>query len=197
MIVKANNIQDEHLIKVIINIFDSDFNLVNTIQSDKINISNNLWKINNPAITKKNITDKSLKTMCLKTNFDREKINNLFSNISTLNLMELLNLKKDYENLGYSSNEIKIHIMNILSTPLLYSLLTILSAIIMFNMSRSRSLFFHIIFGVFMSVIIYYINFIFNSLGNNGRISAMTSIFMPFFCISLIIMLGLFKVNEK
>ena len=135
--------------------------------------------------------------MFLKTNFDREKINNLFSNISTLNLMELLNLKKDYENLGYSSNEIKIHIMNILSTPLLYSLLTILSAIIMFNMSRSRSLFFHIIFGVFMSVIIYYINFIFNSLGNNGRISAMTSIFMPFFCISLIIMLGLFKVNEK
>ncbi len=197
LIVKANNIQDEHLIKVIINIFDSDFNLVNTIQSDKINISNNLWKINNPAITKKNITDKSLKTMFLKTNFDREKINNLFSNISTLNLMELLNLKKDYENLGYSSNEIKIHIMNILSTPLLYSLLTILSAIIMFNMSRSRSLFFHIIFGVFMSVIIYYINFIFNSLGNNGRISAMTSIFMPFFCISLIIMLGLFKVNEK
>tara|TARA_B100001057_G_scaffold315488_1_gene315595 strand:- start:5248 stop:6327 length:1080 start_codon:yes stop_codon:yes gene_type:complete len=197
LIVKANNIQEENLIKVIINIFDPEFNLISTIQSDKIDITNNLWEIKNPSTTVKNITKKSINTKFLKTNFDKEKINSLFSNISTLNLMELLNLKKDYENLGYSSNEIKIHIMNIISTPILYSLLTILSAIIMFNMSKNRSLFFHVIFGVLMSVIIYYINFIFNSLGNNGRLSPEISIFMPFFCISLIILVGLFKVNDK
>ena len=197
LIVKANIIQDEYLIKVIINVFDKNFNLIKTIQSSKINISDNLWEVQSPEITEKNITKKSVDDLFLKTNFDKEKINSLFSNISTLNLLELLNLKKDYENLGYSSNEIKIHIMNILTTPILYSLLTILSAIIMFNMSKNRSLFFHIIFGVLMSVIIYYINFIFNSLGNNGKLSPMTSIFLPFFCISIIIFAGLFKVNEK
>jgi lipopolysaccharide export system permease protein len=197
LIIKANNINDDYLVKVIINIFDSNFNLKKTIQSDKINISNNLWKIQDPDITEKNITKKNSETIILQTNFDKEKINSLFSNISTLNLLELFNLKKDYENLGYSSNEIKIHLMSILSTPILYSLLTILSAIIMFNMSKNRSLFFHIIFGVLMSVIIYYMNFIFNSLGNNGKISAITSIFMPFLCISIIAIIGLVKVNEK
>ena len=197
LIVKANNIDEDYLVTVIINIFDSNFNLKKTIQSDNVNISSNLWKIQNPDITEKNITKKDSGTIILKTNFDREKINSLFSNISTLNLLELLNLKKDYENLGYSSNEIKIHILNVLSTPILYSLLTILSAIIMFNMRKNRSLFFHIIFGVLMSVIIYYMNFIFNSLGNNGKISAITSILMPFLCISIIAIIGLIKVNEK
>ena len=197
LIIKANNINDDYLVEVIINIFDSNFNLKKTIQSDKINISNNLWKIQDSDVTEKNITKKNSETIILQTNFDKEKINSLFSNISTLNLLELLNLKKDYENLGYSSNEIKIHLMSILSTPILYSLLTILSAIIMFNMSKNRSLFFHVIFGVLMSVIIYYMNFIFNSLGNNGKISAITSIFMPFLCISIIAIIGLVKVNEK
>ena len=197
LIVKANNISDDHLIGVIINIFDSKFDLIKTIQSDKINISDDLWKIQNPSITEKNITNNETRSLILQTNFDREKINSLFSNISTLNLLELLNLKKDYENLGYSSDEIKIHIMTILSTPILYSFLTILSAIIMLNMNKNRSLFFHIIFGVLMSVIIYYINFIFNSLGNNGKISAITSILMPFLCISFFIMIGLYKINEK
>ena len=182
---------------VMVNIFDNNFNLIKTIQSNKINISNNLWEVQSPEITEKNITRKNNDELLIKTNFDKEKINSLFSNISTLNLLELLNLKKDFENLGYSSDEIKIHIMNILTTPILYSLLTILSAIIMFNMNKNRSLFFHIIFGVLMSVIIYYINFIFNSLGNNGKLSPMTSIFMPFFCISIIIVAGLLKVNEK
>ena len=197
LIIKANNINDDYLVEVIINIFDSNFNLKKTIQSDKINISNNLWKIQDSDVTEKNITKKNSETIILQTNFDKEKINSLFSNISTLNLLELLNLKKDYENLGYSSNEIKIHLMSILSTPILYSLLTILSAIIMFNMSKNRSLFFHIIFGVLMSVIIYYMNFIFNSLGNNGKISAITSIFMPFLCVSIVAIIGLVKVNEK
>lgn len=196
-IVKANNISEDFLITVIINVFDSEFNLIKTIQSDKINISRNLWEIQNPTITKKNITKKDIKPIILQTNFDKEKINSLFSNISTLNLLELLNLKKDYEKLGYSSNEIKIHLMNILSTPIMYTFLTILSAIIMFNISKKRSLFFHIIFGVLMSVIIYYINFIFNSLGNNGKITPLISIFMPFLCISIIIGAGLIKINEK
>ena len=97
------------------------------------------------------------------TNFDREKISNLFSNISTLNILELFNLRKDYENLGYSSDEIEIHLLKLSSTPLLYGILTVLSAVIMFNFKRDKSLFYHVILGILMSVIIYYMNFMFTS----------------------------------
>ena len=48
-----------------------------------------------------------------------------------------------------------------------------------------------------MSVIIYYINFIFNSLGNNEKIPAMASIFIPLIAISILTGIGLIKINEK
>ena len=137
------------------------------------------------------------KSYTLQTSFNTEKINSLFSNISTLNLLELFNLKKDYENLGYYSKEIQIHLLNLFTTPIFYGILTVLSCIIMINISKNRSLFFHIIFGVLMSVIIYYINFIFNSLGNNGKIPAMASTLIPMIFLSIISIMGLIRINEK
>ena len=189
--------KDKYLLNVIINEFDENFNLINTIQSDKVNIDDKLWIIEKPSFSKENITTNFDESLSFQTNFDKEKINNLFSNISTLNLLELFDLKKNYENLGYSSNEIKLHLLSLFSTPVLYTILTILSAIIMFNFSKNRSLFFHIIFGVLMSVIIYYINFIFNSLGDNGKIPIIASIFLPLILISIVVIIGLIRINEK
>ncbi len=197
LIVKANYIQDDYLMSVIINKFNDNFELEETIQSNRINIKSDLWEIENPIITKNNISTDETKILFFKTNFNKKKISSLFSNISTLNLIELFDLKKDYENLGYSSKEIQIHLLNLFSTPFFYAILTVLSSIIMFNLNKNRSLFFHIIFGVFLSVIIYYINFIFNSLGNNGKIPAMASIFIPLITVSIFAGIGLIKVNEK
>jgi lipopolysaccharide export system permease protein len=197
IIVKAKRIEGQYLIDVIINEFSSNFDLTRTIQSERINIDNKLWVVNKPKITIKNIDEKNIKNISLQTNFDKEKINNLFSNISTLNLIELFNLKKDYEKLGYSADEIIIHLLKLFSTPLFFGVLTILSSIIMFNFKREKSLLFHIILGILMSVIIYYMNFIFNSLGNNGKIPIILSIFLPLFFISVISIIGLIRINEK
>ena len=197
LIIKANNIKDNYLIDVFINKFDKNFNLQSTIESKKINIDQKKWIINNPTITLENISTTTKKDLEIDTNFDQKKINSLFSNISTLNLLELFDLKKDFEKLGYSSDEIIIHLMKLFSTPLLYSVLTILSAIIMFNMKRDKSLFFHVILGILMSVIIYYINFMFSSLGNNGKIPIIASIFLPILFISIFAIIGLIRINEK
>ena len=197
LIVKANYIKENFLMEVIINKFDPNFNLISTIQANKIDIEKKDWLISNPIITKNNITEKKTNIINLATNFDKEKINSLFSNISTLNLLELFDLKKDYEKLGYSSDEIVIHLLKLMTTPLFYGVLTILSAIIMFNIRKDRSLIFHIIMGIFMSVVIYYINFMFSSLGNTGKIPINISIFLPIFFISIIATIGLIRVYEK
>jgi len=197
LIVKANNIEENFLREVVINEFDKNFNLKNTIQSNKIDIKNKNWLIYEPTITQNNISKKEINSFSLQTNFDKEKINSLFSNISTLNLLELFDLKNDYEKLGYSSDEIVIHLLKLFSTPLFYGVLTVLSSIIMFNFRRDKSLFFHVILGILMSVIIYYINFMFSSLGNNGKIPVIASILMPILFISIIATIGLIRVNEK
>ena len=197
LIVKAISIQDNYLIGVIINEFDNNFNLQKTIQSEKIDISKKNWILQKPKFTNDNILNVSSENFTFQTNFDRKKINSLFSNISTLNLLELFDLKKDYENLGYSSDEIVIHLLRLSSTPLLYGLLTVLSAVIMFNFRKNKSLFYHIILGIFMSVVIYYINFMFTSLGNNGKIPIISSIYLPLLFISIFAIIGLIRVNEK
>ena len=106
VIVKSKNIKNNFLLDVVINNFDINFNHLNTIQSNKVDINNQNWIIYSPTITKENLSEKLTDKIIFKTNFDEEKINSLFSNFSTLNLVELLNLKKDYESIGYSSDEI-------------------------------------------------------------------------------------------
>ena len=197
LIVKSEYVKGNILSQSIINEFNSEFQLIRTIQSEKIDISEKDWIIFNPIITKKNISQKNSQNIVLETNFDQDKINKLFANISTLDLFDLFELKKDYEKLGYSSDEILIHLLKLFTMPLFYGVLTILSAIIMFNFRKDKSLLFHIILGILMSVLIYYMNFVFNSLGNNGRIPIYLSIFFPILVISLISTIGLVRINEK
>ena len=196
-IIKSSYIKGNFLSDTVINEFNNDFELIRTIQSKKIDITNNNWVVFEPKITNNNISKKSEDHLILSTNFNVEKINNLFSNISTLNLIKLFNLKQDFDNLGYSSDEIEIHLLKLFTMPLFYGILTILSSIIMFNFSKDKSLLVHIIFGILMSVIIYYITFIFSSLGNNGKIPIYLSIFFPLIIISIITMIGLVNINEK
>jgi len=197
LIIKANYIKDNFLIEVVINQFDTDFNLTKTIQSNKVNIENKRWIIEKPVVSTDNISKVDQDEIIFESNFDTNIINNLFSNISTLNLYELFNLKKDYEKLGYSSTEIIIHLLRLSSTPLFFGILTVLSSVIMFNFRRDKSLFFHILLGILMSVIIYYISFLFNSLGNNGKVPIIWSIFLPILFISIFAIIGLIRVNEK
>ena len=197
LIVKSKNIKNNYLMDVIINEFDSNFQLLQTIQANKVDIKNKKWIIFNPIITKDNISKNNITEMIYKTNFDDKKIRSLFSNFSTLKIFELFNLKKDYEELGYSSDEIKIHLLKLFSTPYFYALMTVLSSVIMINVRKNKSLFFNIILGIFVSVVIYYINFIFSSLGNTGKIPPNVSIFLPILFISILTLMGLVRINEK
>ena len=197
LIIKSNNINDNLLINVLINEFDLNFNLKRTLQSKKVDISNKEWKLYNPIITYKNISTKENQEIKFKTNFDNEKIKNLFSNFSTLDLFELFILKKDYENLGYSSDEIKIHIFKIFLSPYFFALMTILSSILMINIKKNKSIYFNVILGIFTSVMIYYLNFVFISLGNTGRIPPSIAVFLPMVFITIFSAIGLVRINEK
>tara|TARA_B100001564_G_scaffold86000_1_gene69785 strand:+ start:2917 stop:3996 length:1080 start_codon:yes stop_codon:yes gene_type:complete len=197
LIVKSKYIKDNFLIEVIINEFNRNFDLRRTIQSDKVDISKKNWILFDPKVTENNVSNNNNSQIYFQTNFNEEKINNLFSNFSTLNLIELFSLKEDYEALGYSSDEVMIHLLKLFSTPFFYALMTILSCVIMFNVNKNKSLFFHVILGIFISVMIYYLKFIFVSLGNAGVIPASISIFLPIIFITLAISIGLVRVNEK
>ena len=196
-IINANKIEKNYLMTVSINEFNSDFNLNQIIESDKVDISNKKWIIIKPTVIKNNKITKLREDINLITYFDREKINSMFENLSSLNVMQLIKLKKDYKSLGYSTTEIKSHLHKLYSFPLFLSIMTILSSITMLNIKRNKPMIFHLIFGILLSVLIYYFYYLFNLLGENEKIPLLLSIYLPFLMLSFIILIGLVRINEK
>ena len=197
IIIKAEKIKNQFLLEVVINEFDSNFDLIRTIKSKRIDINKFDWIVYNPSISIDNITKNDYGKINYLTSFNSQKINSLFSNVSTLSLNKLFNVKKDYEKLGYSSDEIKLHLLKLGTTPIFYGLITLFSAIVMFSFPKNMSLLFYAIIGILISVIIYYMNYMFISLGISGRIPISFSIFFPFFLISILSIIGLININEK
>ena len=196
-IINASTIINNKLRSVTINEFDKNFNLLRLINSPEIDISTSKWMIENPVISENNKTYKLKESMILQSHFDLEKINGLFRNLNSLNFFELIELNNDYKSLGYSTVEIKSHIHRIISFPVYLSVMTLLSSIIMFNVKRDMAIIFHIIIGIFLSVIIYYFYFLFNLLGQNGTIPLYTSIWLPLVLLIIFIIIGLIRINEK
>jgi lipopolysaccharide export system permease protein len=196
-IIKSSQIKNDYLIDTKIYKFNKNFELLEIIQSKEINIKNLEWLIYNPIITSNNLSKEIESVIKLKTNFNENMINNYFSNISTHGLIKLFSIKKNFENLGYSTTEIQNFILQLFTTPLLYGILTLLSSIIMLNFVKNRTLLFNVVLGISLSVVIYYIRFIFSSLGNSGVIPLTLSVFFPMIVILLLTTIGLITINEK
>ena len=131
------------------------------------------------------------------SNFNYEKIKNLFSNLSSLSLIELIKLKKNYDTLNYSSIDVSVQINKLTSYPLFLTLMTILSSIIMYNSRNLRSNTLKLVFGLFISVIIYYVNNFFYVLGNTEKLSIVNSVWTPLFILLTINFIYFKKINEK
>ena len=195
-IINANKVDNEFLLNVSITQFSKNFEILRIIQSYKVDISNSKWKLYEPTILT-NGEENNEKEITLKSNFDLKKINSLFSNLSSLTLINLLDLRKSYKNLNYSVIDIDSHLYKIASYPLYLTLITIFSAIIMFNIGYQKNSFFKITFGILLSVVIYYVNYFLNILGTNEKIPLILSIFMPLIILSIVNFISIIKINEK
>ena len=195
-IINATKVDKQFLLDVSITQFNKDFEILSTIQSKKVDISYNRWKILEPLILKNSIKSKS-NEMTLQSNFDLKKINSLFSNLASLTIIDLIKLKKSYKSLNYSIIDIDSHLYKIISYPIYLTLITIFSAIIMFSIGYQKNSIFKITIGILLSVIIYYINYFFYILGTNEKIPLILSIFMPLIILSIINFIFIIKLNEK
>ena len=195
-IINAKKVSDHFLTDVLIVQFNKTFELIRTIESETIDITTFNWAMKNSNISENNVS-KKIEQMFLKSNFDLKRINTLFSNLSSLNIFELLLLRENYKSLNYSLTEIDSHLNKILSYPIYLTLITVLTPIIMFNISYQKSSLFRIILGIFLSVIIYYISNFFNVLGTSEKIPLFLSIWLPLIILSIINIIFILRLNEK
>ena len=196
LIINSSKIESNFLIDTFISEFDKDFQIIRNIESDKINVKNKEWVIENAKVFVENKTT-TLKNLKIKSNFDYDRIQSLFSNLSSLSILELFKLKENYRLLGYSTVEVDVQINKLASYPFYLLLMTILSSIIMLNFKNLRGSSIKITIGLFCSVLIYYINNFFYVLGNTERIPLLISIWIPLIILSMINIIMLRNINEK
>ena len=195
-IIHANKTENEFLLDVSITQFNKDFEIQSIIISKKVDISSFQWKLFEPLILKNNQSI-VINKMTLQSNFNLKKINSLFSNLSSLTIFELFKLRKSYKSLNYSVIDVDSHLYKVISYPVYLTLITIFAAIIMFNIRFQKNSLFKIVLGIFLSVIIYYINYFLNILGTNEKIPLVLSIFMPLIILTIINFISIIKLNEK
>ena len=196
-IINSSELEGDFIVNVEITEFDKKFELIRVINSSKVNISTTNWLIEKPKILKDNRTTYLDKNLIYKTSFDSKKLKNYFTNLNSLSFFELYSAKQNYKKLGYSIETIEAHLFKFYTYPYYLTIMTVFSCIIMMNIKYNKPKVFHIILGIMISVIIYYINLFSSVMGQSLDISSKISSLFPLIIISLTCCIGLIKINEK
>ncbi len=196
-IINASKIEKNYLKEVSISQMDSNYKLITTLIADKVNISNKKWIIEKAKVFEVGGKNYEKKNIIFDSNFDINKINSLFSNLSSLNIFQLRSQYYDYKLLGYSTLEIESQLNKLLSVPVYLLIMIQIGSILMLNVKYNKSKIFNVIIGILLSVIVYYINYFFNIMGINERLPMIISVWFPLIILLLISFIGLVKINEK
>ena len=197
IIINADLIVDEFLVDSSITFLDENFEINKNIIAEKINIKSKDWILHKAIVTDPNNFSKKYEKIELKSNFDLERINNLFSDLSSLTFFELLKLEKDYEAIGYSTDEIEIQKHKFYSLPFLLCIMTVIGTVIMIYNKFKKNLLLNLFIGIFYSVLIYYLGHFSSLLGENGKLPLILSVWFPILILSTISVIGVIKINEK
>ena len=195
-IINASKIDGKFLVEASITELDNGFNVKRHIETEKIDISNNVWKVFNPKIFISNEKNE-LDSISFKSNFDYERIQSLFSNLSSLSIFELIQLKNNYDLLNLSTTDITLQLQKLFSFPVYLCLMSILAAIIMFYSKKYKSNTMKISVGLFFSVLIYYLNNFLYVLGKTEKINIIISIWTPLIILIIINSIYTSRINEK
>ena len=196
LMINAAKVYKNELQNAYISEFDKNYEIIRNIKGKKIDVTKKEWIIENAEIYIGNnniIREK----FYLSTNYNYEIIQNLFSNMSSLSIFELLEMRDNYKKLNYSLTEIDLQLIKLISYPIFFVLMVIFSGVIMMNTKNLRSKSLKITIGLFFSVLIYYISNFFYVLGNTEKINILTAVTVPLLFFALINLILLRNVNDK
>ena len=196
-IINAKNYKINSLERLEITELNNNYKLLSTIVSEKADIKKKTWTLSNVKIYSQDKKTKVLDSYLYSSSFNEKIISNLYSNLNSLNILQLIKLKDNYKSIGYSATEVSIHLNKIYSLPIYLTLTTIIGALLMFKLTFIKSKFFLVVVGVLVSVVFYYVNYFSVLFGKNETLPVEVAVWLPQLLIFLICTLGLTKLNEN
>ena len=199
-IISATKPDGKLLIDVEIFEFDENYTLSKKIASRSANIQNNEWILKDVEFfqTENSIlVKKKYDEYIVESDFNFEKINNLFNDANTLSFIDLIFNYNKLINKGYNRNFLIESLHTMLVFPFFLFLMTgIASILTMHTLKRSENFKF-IIVGLLTCVFVYYLKDLSIALGKTGRLPVILSIWSPVIALSFFTFIGIVQINEK
>ena len=199
-IITAARPDGKNLLDVTIFHINENSYLTEKIISEKVNIENNTWVLNEATVFKpeKGILEKeTFESYKINSIYNFEKINSLFKNFDTMSFLDLLVNYKNLLNNGYNKPFLNQSLHTMLSMPFFLFLMTGLAAILTMNTLKRSDNIKYIILGLLVSVVIFYFKDLSLALGQTNRIPLILSVWAPVIALSLFTSVGVIQINEK
>ncbi len=180
--------------------FDKNYKLLKKINSETANIKTKEWILKKVKLTSfKNglYEEVLLDEYKVDSNYNYNKLVNLFNNSDTFSFVEILLDFKSMLNKGYNEEFLKQSLHSMMVLPFYLFVMTALASILtLHTMKNSQNLNF-IIIGLIFCVIIYYFKDLSLALGKTDRIPLILSIWSPIIALSVFTLIGVIQINEK
>lgn len=179
---------------------NKSFNLSRKIFAKKGNLKNYEWILEDVKIFNyENVVpeEKNFKTYFITSNYDYNKIINLFNNSDTFSFLEIVTNFKSMIYRGYSENYLKESMHTMMTLPFYLCLMTALASILTLHTMKNSENIRFIIIGLILVVLIYYLKDLSIALGKTDRIPLILSIWAPIIALSSFTFIGVIQINEK
>ena len=201
-IVTAKTFASGNIYDVSIYNLDKENRIIDRIETKKVDISKNVWKIQKGNIYKLDEFE-SLKMSAIDdyqiiSSFNYEKINTLYRNLDSIPFHELILNYEELKNKGYS-NEILLRNLNtLISLPIFLFLMVFLASnFVLGSNSYKKQNTKYIFLSIFICVFVYYFKDLSIALGKSNKIPLILSVWMPILTLSILCSIGMIQINEK
>ena len=170
------------------------------IFSKTADISNFDWVLTDVVIFDQNgsiFEKENLDTLNIRSNYNHEKIVNLFNDSNTVSFIDLVFNNDELINMGYNEEFLNQNLHTMLVFPFFLFLMTgIASILTMHTLKRSENFKF-IVAGIAICVLVYYLKDLSLALGKTGRMPLTLSIWAPVITLSFFTFIGILQINEN
>ena len=180
--------------------YDIYNNFIKRIDASDGIIKEKNWQLNKVYIVstnKKNNKENYLNSYTYTSNININELKNVYKNTETTSLLDINKEMLILEDKGYSTVDLRIRYQKLISFPIYLLAMSILSGLMIVNLGKTSNYLKYGIYGVIISIIIYFLNDLSITVAKSGIISVDFSVWIPIFLIILINLIGITQVNAK
>ena len=198
-IIQAKRLNFNELEGVSIYKFDENNVLFERINAKNSDISSSKWIANEVTTYKFNNeeTIETFDTLIINSNYDKDKLNSIYSNLDTISFYKLLRNKNELIQKGYNPSLLEEKKHFYLSLPFFLMFMVFLAGIFTLNNNEKKQNTYYIILSILACVIIFYLKNFSTALGTTERIPLLISVWAPVIILSIFCSAGALQIHDK